>query len=164
MNTKLEKSLQSWWSRAIYTLVFILILAVALGGYFARLHFDKAVISGKSNTDREQAASKQEAMKEKKPLPLTAMAPLPPVVNVSAEEHPSQRLKRLNPEPAPQYAREVKLPKDLTAPRQWTKPLALPAIPGEPPDPFTPPPIKVNPERTPQPDVPRLLVGVPANR
>ncbi|MDM8550400.1 hypothetical protein QUF72_09990 [Desulfobacterales bacterium HSG2] len=160
MNTKLKKSIQSWRSRVVYPLVFVLILAVALGGYFTRLHFDKAVISGKSNAAREHA-SKQEPMKEKKQvLPLTAMAPPPPVVNVSAEEHPTQRLKRLNPAPAPQYARKAQLPKDLTARRQWTKPLALPAIPGEPPDPFTPPPIKVNPKRTPQPDVPRLSVGV----
>ena len=42
--------------------------------------------------------------------------------------------------------------------QQWTKPLAMPVKNPEPPNPSQPPPMKVDPERRPEPDVPRHSV------
>ena len=82
---------------------------------------------------------------------------------VTAEENPVVRLKKMNLGKTPQEKMERVLPKseiDPKKPPQWTKVIARPAVPGEPPDPFVAPPIKVDPKRTPQPEVPRHSAGV----
>ena len=93
--------------------------------------------------------------------PLTDIAPEPPVVDVRADEHPTERIKRMNLGVPPQYTKPVKLPRNmnLQRPPRWNKTLASPAVPKEAPDPFTPPPIKVDPRRRPQEDVERLTIG-----
>lgn len=82
-------------------------------------------------------------------MPLTDIAPPPPVVNVSADEHPRERLKRMDLDMPPQYKRDVKLPPntDIENPPRWNETIASPKIPAEAPDPFTAPPIKVDPRR-----------------
>lgn len=82
---------------------------------------------------------------------------------VTAEENPVVRLEKMNLGKTPQEKMERVLPKseiDPKKPPQWTKVIARPAVPGEPQDPFVAPPIKVDPKRTPQPEVPRHSAGV----
>ncbi|RJX32765.1 MAG: hypothetical protein C4531_06140 [Desulfurivibrio sp.] len=84
--------------------------------------------------------------------PLTDVAPPPPQVDVRAEEHPYERLQKMNLPPPPQYQLQSKLPKntDPADPPRWNETIAEPTPPTEAPDPFEPPPIKGNPARVPQ--------------
>jgi hypothetical protein len=68
---------------------------------------------------------------------------LPPELAVQA---PTQQVMRVLPPNA-----------DRLNP-QWTKPLAMPVKDPVPPDPFTPPPISVDPSRRPESDVPRQKI------
>lgn len=107
--------------------------------------------------------------------PLTDVAGPAPVAPVSPGEQPHRRLAQgpppaqpgQPPETAPTSsqvpsqvpeappARVVapSLMPDPAHPPQWTKPLALPSTPS-PPDPLTPPPIAVDPERGRAPHAP----------
>ncbi|MCP4113710.1 MAG: hypothetical protein GY749_50650 [Desulfobacteraceae bacterium] len=149
-------SVRSW---RIYPAVCLLMIIVLLGGYFSTIKKDtNHYINEPADSMTQEKSSKAQPV-----LPLTAVAPTPPEINVTVEEGPERRFEQLKTDPAPQFKKEVRLPKDVAkseSPPQWTKPLAMPVIPREAPDPFTAPPIKVNPERIPQPDVPRLSVGV----
>lgn len=49
---------------------------------------------------------------------------------------------------------------DDERPFQWSNPLALPVADPEPPDLSIAPPVKVDPKRVAEPDVPRLSAGV----
>jgi hypothetical protein len=79
--------------------------------------------------------------------PLTDVAARPPVVGVDPSESPEKRLARLGP--ASQPAKAATPPREMpdpSRPPQWTEPLATPGTP-QPPDPFVPPPIAVDPNR-----------------
>ncbi len=147
-------------SKRFYLWVFILVLVAIAAGYVTRRYVDKGASSVKVTQGQDKTKGKK-----KTPRPLTAVAPPPPKVNVSAKEHPRERLQKMNLPDPPQKSVKSKLPKDVMdvkGPPQWTKPIAMPAVPKEAPDPFTAPAVKVNPARVPQPDVPRLSAGVPA--
>ncbi len=106
-------------------------------------------------------------------MPLTDVAGQPPLVDVKAAEAPTERLRDLGLEQLPAPA-QGQLPPGWTKeqvanPPQWTTRIAGPGaqqeygprglqlretVPGRadldapvPPDPFTPPPLAVNPER-----------------
>lgn len=81
--------------------------------------------------------------------PLTDIAPPPPAVDVQAEEHPKKRLAVMGLEPPPQMNRQGVRPTmmDPAQPPRWNETLADPPPPDAVPDPFTPPPMVVNPER-----------------
>lgn len=102
----------------------------------------------------KEKASKMKEQEEDVQItePLTDVAPPPPAVDVRAEYHPYERLKEMNLPPPPQYQLQSKLPKntDPAHPPRWNKTIAQPEPPTEAPDPFEPPPIKVNPARVPQ--------------
>jgi hypothetical protein len=134
-----------------------------------------------------------------KAQPLTDVAPAPPAVAVRSDEAPTARLQGLGLESLPAQA-QGQLPPGWTKeqvanPPQWTTRIAGPGaqqeygprglqlretVPGRasrdaivPPDPFTPPPLVVNPERgapaistpaaiAPQPVPPEKIAPPPA--
>ncbi len=100
----------------------------------------------------EEAREQQDTPQAK--MPLTDVAPPPPVMDVSAAEHPAERLRqmKLGETPQEKYKQRAKLPTNMNLehPPEWTETLAAPAIPTQSPDPFTKPPIKVNPKRLPE--------------
>lgn len=75
-----------------------------------------------------------------------------PPVHVMASEGPQERLRRLGLQEPPQ-ANALRAPSqrmDATRPPQWSEPLAMPSADPEPPDPWTAPPVTVDPERKPR--------------
>lgn len=100
------------------------------------------------------------------PAPLTVVAPAPRAVDAGAHESPARRLRQMNLGPPPQDGIEWRLPPatvmDVTQPPQWTRPLALPLAQPQPPDPFETPPLAVDPQRVPLPELPRRSLAAPA--
>lgn len=79
--------------------------------------------------------------------PLTDVAAKAPAIDVDPSEAPERRLARLAP--SSQAVRPAVPPAEMpdpARPPQWTKTLAAPG-PPQPPDPFVPPPIAVDPDR-----------------
>ncbi len=168
MDNGKRKTRQGRRSKNFYILVIILVAAAVAAGYMVRRYVDKgagparSVSSGEAGQGKEKADVKGEKGIER---PLTAVARPAPKVDVSVKEHPRERIQEMKLSDGPQKAVKRTLPEDvmdLKGPPQWTEPIAMPAIPEEAPDPFTAPPIKVNPARLPQQDVPRLSPGVRA--
>jgi hypothetical protein len=168
-------------STVIAVVVCLLVLALSGGGYVfdavskylekrqkASLVADKqfseyasrnrmtAATKNVSNTGQAQQGgiATNEAGETQTLPPLTDMAPAPRSVKVTAEEAPAERIKKMNLPEAPQYQTAQKMPAgmDVKNPPQWTKTIATPNFNATPPDPLTPPPMAVNPERVPQPD------------
>ncbi len=108
-------------------------------------------------TQREPSPPDLEPPAQVKRAPLTDIAPEPPPL-----AEPPQR--RTDLDLPPLEAPTVLPPQDMDVrnPPQWTTPIALPAAYPSPPDPFTPPPIKVDPKRKPKPEIQRrTLTGAP---
>lgn len=94
----------------------------------------------------------QENRNNREVASLTDMAPEPPHVGVLDEEHPIKRLEQMGLPEAPQYSLQRKMSEKIpnsSNPPQWTETIASPSDTKERPDPFTPPPIKVDPRRRP---------------
>lgn len=96
--------------------------------------------------------------------PLTDVAPSPPLVDVTAQESPVHLRQRLGPTTSDLGADRI-LPSHVMnerRPPQWTTLLAAPLADPQPPDPFTPPPILVDPRRVPDPPgLQRRKIGEP---
>lgn len=84
---------------------------------------------------------------EKKPLPPLRQPP----ANVRRRDVPAVP-------PDTQQVARARPPEGGNPNPQWTKPLAMPAKHPVPPAPFTPPPMKVDPARKPEPEVERLQI------
>lgn len=75
-------------------------------------------------------------------------------------EGPGARLERLGLTPEPRVNQQ-RLPTptiDLSSPPQWTEPLALPEADPTPPDPYTEPPMVVDPHKRSIPETPRRRI------
>ncbi len=98
---------------------------------------------------KKPAEKVDEAKADAEPRPQAP--PRDPPRDVQRRELPPE----LSPQVPTQQVMRVLPPNADQLNPQWTKPLAMPVENPVPPDPFTPPPIKVDPARRPEPDVPR---------
>lgn len=141
--------------------LFILILlgiAMAVGvGYVLRLTLPApSPVPAAAPADRQIPPATNQAA-------TSSLAPEPKQVQVSADEGPGKRLEALQLAPPPQKSVPAVLPKsgiDTKNPPQWTPTLALAPAQPTPPNPFTEPPMAVNPERQPPAPGPRHSAGV----
>lgn len=124
-------------------------------GKNAERFLDQSAISRARIEEVQEEIAKNQEARERLQVeePLTDIAPPSPVVDVSEDEHPYERIKKMNLPPPAQATRERQFPKTMNIgqPPRWNKTLAAADHTAESPDPFTPPPMFVDITRAGQP-------------
>lgn len=150
----------------LFTIVIVLAI-ILLGWMFFRDFFVNKKAGDVQETSVRQESSKQqtpqidhqqeasdtksasESAADNISEPSLKAQPHPPYrqdAPILADEGPRQRRSKLDLPPTPQENQTTISPTEETD-VQWTKPLAVPDAPKPSPDPFTTPPMKVNPKR-----------------
>ena len=112
------------------------------------------IILSKGPSQTEQEPQRETAVQEPDKETRAALPPRDPPEDVRRRELPPELAV---PAPAQQVMRTLPPDSDKLN-TQWTEPLAMPVKDPVPPDPFTSPPIAVDPARRPEPDVARQVI------